>query len=63
MNMSPIIQAKELLELYQKENIILIDATNGNNAYKNYLENHLKGALYVDLNTQLSDIKNDLSNC
>ncbi len=60
--LSPIIQVAELLELYQKENIVLIDATNGKNAKANYEEKHLKGALFADLNTQLADIKEDLSN-
>jgi thiosulfate/3-mercaptopyruvate sulfurtransferase len=61
MTTSPIIHAKELLELYQTENLILFDATNSKNAKANYLEKHLKGALFVDLNSQLADIKDDLS--
>lgn len=61
MNISPIIQASELLGLYPTESIILIDATNGKNAKENYQRKHLKGALFVDLNTQLADIKPDVS--
>lgn len=60
-NLSPILQAHQLLELVQKENIVLVDATNGKNAKENYQERHLKGALFVDLSTQLADIKVDLS--
>ncbi|GAB4093754.1 sulfurtransferase [Flaviaesturariibacter terrae] len=56
---SPLIQAKELLELYGKEHIILVDATNGPNAKAAYQQRHLKGALFVDLNEQLADIKSD----
>jgi len=59
---SPIIHATELLELYQTANVIFIDATNGKNAKLNYLENHLDGALFIDLNTQLADIKEDAAN-
>lgn len=60
-NSSPIIQASELLELYKSENLILIDANTGINAKANYEEKHLDGALFVDLNTQLADIKEDAS--
>jgi len=61
-NILPIIQTIELLEIYQKKKIVLIDATNGKNAKTNYQAEHLKGALFVDLNTQLADIKDDLAN-
>ena len=60
-NFSPIIQASELLELYKSENLVLIDANTGVNAKTNYEEKHLDGALFVDLNTQLADIKEDAS--
>ena len=59
--LSPIIQANQLLELVQKESIVLIDASNGKNAKENHLAKHLKGALFVDINTQLADIKANLS--
>jgi thiosulfate/3-mercaptopyruvate sulfurtransferase len=57
----PIINAKELFKLYTSSKIILLDASNGPNALKNYENKHLKGAIYVDLNTQLSDIKEDFA--
>ena len=60
-NFSPIIQASELLELYKSKNLVLIDANTGINAKANYEEKHLVGALFVDLNTQLADIKEDPS--
>ena len=59
--MSPLLSATELLTLHQTASIILIDASNGKNAYENYLESHLQGALFVDLNTQLADIKEDVA--
>lgn len=58
---SPIIQASELLKLYKTKNLVLVDVSNGKNAKLNYDEKHLDGALYVDLNTQLAEIKEDLS--
>lgn len=59
--LSPLITATELIKLHQTSSIILIDTSNGKNAYDNYLENHLEGALFVDLNTQLADIKEDVA--
>lgn len=56
--LSPIISPEELLELNQNGKIILIDASFGKT---NYLNKHLKGALHVDLNTELSDIKEDFA--
>jgi thiosulfate/3-mercaptopyruvate sulfurtransferase len=61
VNISPIIQASELLKLYKSENLIIVDVSNGKNAKSNYEAKHLEGAIFVDLNTQLADIKNDLS--
>lgn len=58
---SPIIQASELLKLYKTKNLVILDVSNGKNAKLNYEEKHLDGALYVDLNTQLAEIKDDLS--
>lgn len=50
---SPIINANELLELYETEDLIIVDARN-EEAYKN---NHLDTAVFVDLNSDLADIK------
>lgn len=55
---SPIIQASELMTIRQAENFVLIDTRS---AKDNYLKNHLEGALHVDLNAELSDIKADLA--
>ncbi len=60
-NITPIIQASALLKLRKSENLVLIDATNGANARENYTDKHLEGALFVDLNTQLAKIEDDLS--
>ena len=58
----PIIQVSELLKIFNNENVILIDVSNGKGARSNYVAKHLKGALFLDLNTQLAEIKEDLSN-
>jgi len=60
--LSPLIQVTELLELYKSEHVIIVDASNGKNAYENYQHQHLDKALFVDLNTQLVDIKEDHAN-
>lgn len=57
----PIIHASELLALYKSKNLVIIDASNGKNSKSNYDKKHLEGALFVDLNTQLADIPDDLS--
>ena len=58
---SPIIQATELMALYKSENCVIIDVSTGKNAKSNYEEKHLERALFVDLNTQLAEINDDLS--
>ena len=59
MSLPPIINANELLILYSSAavELVLIDVSNGKEAYSNYSAKHLDGALFVDLNTQLADIK------
>lgn len=59
--LSPIIQVSELKELHQKNDLIILDVSNGNEAQLNYNQKHLDGAIFVDLNSQLADIKEDVS--
>ena len=59
--MNPIITPNQLLEAVQTSTIVLVDATNSPLAYQNYQESHLDGALFVDVNTQLADIKDDVA--
>ncbi|WP_372795040.1 sulfurtransferase [Lutibacter sp.] len=54
---SPIIEVEELIKIHQLENLVIVDASNETS----YKEKHLKGALFVNLNTQLSNIKEDVS--
>lgn len=56
-NFSPIIKAEELLQLKDSENLLIFDASNNPNAKANYEARHLEGAFFVDINSQLADIK------
>lgn len=61
MSISPIIEVIELLKNYKADNLVLVDVSNHKNARENYQIEHLEGAIFVDLNSQLADIKQDLS--
>jgi len=61
MKISPIIEVADLLKIHQNEDLVLVDVSNSPNAKANYETEHLQGALFVDVNTQLADIKTDLS--
>jgi thiosulfate/3-mercaptopyruvate sulfurtransferase len=58
---NPIIQAADLLKIKGEGNLILVDASQGPNAKANYDARHLEGSIYVDLDTQLADIKADFA--
>jgi thiosulfate/3-mercaptopyruvate sulfurtransferase len=60
-NILPILKPDELITLQQTTALILVDASNGVNAREKYEAEHLNGALYVDLNTQLANINADVS--
>ncbi|MEM1119976.1 MAG: sulfurtransferase [Bacteroidota bacterium] len=57
--MSHLINISELKTLHSNNNLVLIDARSGQK--DNYLKSHLAGALFVDLNEDLSDIKADFA--
>ena len=57
--MNPTITPGQLIAAFQTNAIVLVDATNSPRAFQNFQESHLKGALFVDVNTQLADIKED----
>ena len=59
MQTSPIITVQELLTIHKNPEVLLFDASNGKDAKANYEAAHLKGAIFVDLNTQLANIKSD----
>jgi thiosulfate/3-mercaptopyruvate sulfurtransferase len=60
--MLPIIQVSELFELYKSAHLIVINASSGPHAAANYEDKHLDGAIFVDLNKQLSELHEDAAN-
>lgn len=57
--MSSVISADELIKIITDENLILVDAGSGDDAYDAFLEKHLPNAQYVDLNKDLAEIPAD----
>ena len=55
----PLITAAELEALLGSTNLIIVDAGSGGPAKEAYAKKHIAGALYVDLNDDLSDTKED----
>lgn len=58
---SPLIQATELAEIIQSPDVLIVDARNSANPKKTYESGHLKGAVFVDPNLDLADIKANLA--
>lgn len=61
MKISPIIEVDELLKIYKKTEVLIFDVSNSKNAKANYETEHIEGAIFVELNTQLADVKHDFS--
>lgn len=61
MKISPIIDVDELLQIFKHPDVMIFDASNSKNAKANYEAEHLEGAFFVDLNSQLAEVKNDFS--
>lgn len=61
MHLSPIIEIDNLLKIYNNPEVMIFDVSTGKNAKANYELEHLSGAYFVDLNTQLADIKSDFA--
>lgn len=53
--LEPVISASTLKRIMDEPGIRLIDARQGTNARQNYFDNHLRGALWVDLEKDLSN--------
>ncbi|WP_160138148.1 sulfurtransferase [Chryseobacterium sp. c4a] len=56
--MSPIISPSELKNL-STHNLIILDARTGKDVKQNYLEKHIKGARFIDLDKDLAEIGDD----
>ena len=57
--MKPIITATALLETVNQENLVILDARTGKDARENYLQNHIKGSRFIDLDKDLAEIGED----
>ncbi len=60
--MLPIIKPQELVELSKTEELVLIDARTGPDATEKYRTEHLAGALFVDLESDLAEKSADAAN-
>ncbi|PQA96590.1 thiosulfate/3-mercaptopyruvate sulfurtransferase [Chryseobacterium piscicola] len=58
--MSSIISASDIKNI-STENLIILDARAGKEAYQNYLKKHLKGARFISLDKELAEIVEDAS--
>lgn len=56
MKQSPLIDIYTLKDQLDAEKLLILDATNKPGAYDSYLQAHLPGALFVDLEQQLSEL-------
>jgi len=61
MRISPIVEVDDLKKLYKNPDVMIFDISSSKNAKANYEIEHIEGAFFVDLDTQLADIKSDLS--
>lgn len=58
---SPVINPRELVMLYNTTKLVIVDASAGPDSKMKYAAKHLEGALFVDLNTDLADIKSNFA--
>lgn len=62
-SISPILQPDELKTLLNNNiDLVLIDARGGIDARERYNKGHIAGSIFVDLDTQLADIKENATN-
>lgn len=54
--MSPIISPSELKEIFQNGNLIILDARTGKDMHQTYLDKHIKGARFIDLDKDMAEI-------
>ena len=59
--MKPIIDVEELFEIYLLPGVKIIDVTNHAEAAQWHAKEHLEGAIFLDLNSELSSAKADFS--
>lgn len=55
INYSPLIQAREVNSLIHDGNVVIVDARGGADSWQRYKQGHVPGAVFFDLETDLSD--------
>lgn len=58
---SPLIKPEKLVKIIANPELVIVDARNSPNPKATFLKSHLKGAIFVDPNLELADIKADLA--
>ncbi|WP_298153582.1 sulfurtransferase [Flavobacterium sp.] len=61
MEISPIIEVDALLAIFSNPNVLIFDVSNHKDAKANFEKAHLESALFVETNSQLAEIRDDLS--
>ncbi len=56
-----IISVSEFKNNYNQQNLVILDARAGKEAYQNYLEKHIFGARFIDLEKDLANVSTDAS--
>lgn len=59
--LSPIIEVSELVEIKASDDLIVVNASSGPNALSSYQSKHLDGALFLELNQDLSEIDENVA--
>lgn len=59
--MRPIIEFSELIKIFRDPNVLIFDASAGKNAKVNYEAKHIEGALFVNVDTDLSEKRSNIS--
>ena len=61
-DLHPLIEASDLEALQGNSDLIIVEAASGASAKEAHARKHIEGAIYVDLNEDLSDIKENAAN-
>ena len=56
---NPIISVSEFKNNHNQQNLVILDARAGKGAYQNYLEKHISGARFIDLEKDLANVPTD----
>ncbi|HPW66852.1 MAG TPA: sulfurtransferase [Salinivirgaceae bacterium] len=62
MRITPIIEVEELLKIYKNQDVMIFSVSLSSKAKANYEAEHLEGAFFVDISSQLADIKSNFAN-